>query len=124
MIDLLRRTAPWVAFLGLVGYVEVILITALLLFTWRAMGATGRLSSLLFAYVCEIALILLGAVSLRRYASAIGRILPGQEAAAVEEALEQQRFFWKLVGMVTLVCVLLLLVAGGFFLLGRGLMTV
>ena len=66
--------------------------------------------------LCLAAVIyLLPSLRLLKYANAIARLELAPDSASLEGALEQQRAFWRLVGVITIVSLLLygLLFVGG-----------
>jgi hypothetical protein len=66
--------------------------------------------------LCVAAVIyLLPSLRLLRYANAIARLELAADSAALEDALEHQRAFWRTVGVITIVSLLLygLLFVGG-----------
>lgn len=116
MLDSLAKTRPWVKFLAILGFVMV----GLLFLVTLGMGGYG---TWLFldgkregAMVAGIALfyLVIGVVYifpsryLWRYASSIGEAMEApSKTHAVEAALAHQKSFWKFVGIVSLISILL-----------------
>lgn len=101
----LAETRPWVravailmalsSGLGLFGAIGVF-------FVGRDHGASFALGKLVFQLPFFL-LSLLPAYFLFQYGSAIGTYLEGENVAALECALEQQKAFWKLVGILSVI---------------------
>lgn len=119
-LDLLRATKPWLRFLAVLGFIFVALIAwgslGLLAGSARLPGQLGAVGPVFGGIELLIALVyVMPCIFLFRYASAIGRMLEGAGAGALEDALCRQRAFWRYVGVLALVFVvleILLVVAG------------
>jgi hypothetical protein len=129
MLDSLNATRPWVKFVAIVGFVMIglMVLGALLMFAAGAMapspgpmgGAFGPIFGVL--YLLFAALYFFPCRYMYRYAKAIANI-PASGQGAMEEALRQQKSWWKFVGILTLILVVLYVVifvgAIGFGVLG------
>ena len=116
MLDALRKTKPWVRFLGILGFVMVglILLAAIgmlgvALFMGTTSGADGyMLAGLSVLYLAMAVLYIFPARYLYRYASAIETALKSpSKSLPIEQALQHQKSFWKFAGIITLVTILL-----------------
>lgn len=130
MLDSLRRTRPWVIFLAILGFI----LTAFMILggIWmfaafslidampaqqplpRVFGPTLGFGIGAAEIVAAVFMYLLPGIILFRYGSAIGRMAPGNIQVAVEDALARQKSFWKYLGilMIVLLVVYVLLIAG------------
>lgn len=122
-VEALRGTRPWVLLLSILGF----LFAALVFFAGLAVmlgggaflmgveggdaASGGMMFGLGLVYLLLALLYLVPSLYLYRYASRIARMLGGGGAAALVEALEQQRRFWRLAGIVALVMIVLYVVA-------------
>ena len=129
VVETLRRTKGWVRFMAVLGFVGAGLSLLVGLgFAAVSFVAGTRPSgqapapmpvTLLVGYallMCVAAVIyLFPSLRLLKYASAITRLELARDSGTLEAALEQQRAFWCLVGVISLVSILLygLLLVGG-----------
>jgi hypothetical protein len=106
IVDALRKTRPWVLFMGIM----ILLGCGLMVLGGIAMMAIGGLFgeaapfsglALGLVYLVMAALYLYPAIRLLRYASAIRTIDGPNQAGAIEDALVHQQAFWRFVGLVT-----------------------
>lgn len=114
-VEALRGTRPWVLLFSILGF----LFTALLVLGGLASllgggamfvsepgataGPAGMMVGLALVYLLMGLLYLLPSLYLYRYASRIAHLGEGGGATALVDALEQQRRFWRLAGIVVLV---------------------
>ncbi|HEX6203251.1 MAG TPA: DUF5362 family protein [Thermoanaerobaculia bacterium] len=122
-VEALRGTRPWVLLFSILGF----LVAALIFFAGLAVllgggafllggveggGAAsgGMMFGLGFVYLLLGFLYLVPSLYLYRYASRIARMLAGGGVAALVEALDQQRRFWRLAGIVAVVMIVLYVV--------------
>lgn len=111
MLDALNATRPWVKFLAILGFVVIafMVLAGLVMFVGFSVApATSKLPSFvgpalgILYLVLAVFCYLIPCLYLMRYANAITRIqVTGQ--AALEDALKQQKSFWKYVGIFTIV---------------------
>lgn len=116
-LDLLRKTRPWTRLLGVLGALGLgfILLAAL----FMAIGATPPFNAMppgprlvaALLYVLMAFLQLPPVIFLNRYASRITDLLATGTMAELEAALAAQKAFWKYVGILTLIGILLSVVA-------------
>ena len=116
MLDAMRGTKPWVL---LIGIVLIISAVFMVLGTFGIMMAgtigkealgteAGALLGVGAMYaVMSIIYIMMG-IYLFKYSSAIGRLLDSSSAVDMEEALNSQRKFWKVAGIITAVMLVLM----------------
>ena len=115
MLEALRATRPWVKFLSIVGFVICALLVLVSLALMGGMGA-GRDSypagfgvGFGIVYLLMVLLYFFPCLYLLHYANAIARI-PADGQRALEEALVKQKTFWKFIGILTAVVLVLELV--------------
>lgn len=126
-VEALRGTRPWVRLFSILGFLSAALMVMLGAGIMLGGGASifgdfgdeaapaGLMIAMGFAYLLIGLLYFLPCLYLFRYASRITRITEGGGEAALVDALDQQRRFWRLVGIYTLVMVgLYAVVAVGF----------
>jgi glycerol-3-phosphate acyltransferase PlsY len=113
-VEALRGTRPWVRLFSILGFFSAALMVAIgavvILgggasmfggFGGDGAAAVGMMIALGAFYVLIGLLYFLPCLYLFRYASRITRITEGGGAAALVDALDQQRRFWRLVGIYT-----------------------
>jgi hypothetical protein len=112
----LRGTKPWVRFLSVLGFIG----TGLGVLAGLGLGAAGGLGaglamseSLMFGmiYVLMALLYFFPSLQLHRYAGAIEDALRTRASAAVATALQKQQTFWRTVGIMMLVLIVLWVLA-------------
>lgn len=113
MIEALRQTRPWVLFLAILGFVGcgVFFLVGIAVMSMSALPGipqqdfpTGALGLI---YWILIPFYLVPSLKLMNYARSIQKLMSGGGAPALQEALVQQKSFWKLVGIFTLVMMVL-----------------
>jgi hypothetical protein len=116
-VDLLRQTRPWVLFMsvltflscGLVLVLSVVMVVAG--FVTSGSDAFPKFVGLL--YLPFGLLYVYPGIKLWKYASAIGRLVASRTAAELEVALAEQKSFWKYLGVMAAVVVVLYAVGIG-----------
>lgn len=129
MLEALRQTKPWARFMSIVGFVSIglMLLLAVIVAVAAAVmdlgSAAGTLIFILPAlYVVMAVIYLFPTIYLSRYASAIGdAVTLPSKSEAVERALTLQKSFWKFVGILALV--MLLIYIPGMILAAMGFRT-
>ena len=115
-LDSLRRTRPWVMFLGILAYVGagVIVVGSLFMAFGMSMarGARGGpnmsgLGLLVALYLAFAVVYVVVGVYLTRYASCINRVVATRYVTDLEAAMEIQRSFWKFMGILAIVIMVL-----------------
>lgn len=118
MLQAMRGTKGWVLLIGILLFISAALfvIIALGMLVGGAalgMGADaprGVMAGISGAYVLFGLLYLFLGLYLVKYSSAIGRLLSSGQSADLEDALDQQRKFWKLAGVLVLIMLVLMVV--------------
>lgn len=121
-LDSLKATRPWVKFLAIMGFIFtglMILIGLIFGLVGAALPAESGISGsfgrvLGIAYLVLAILYLMPCLYLIRYARAI-QAIPGTGQAAFEDALKNQKSFWKFMGimMVVVLCLYVLFIIFG-----------
>lgn len=124
--DILRRTQPWVRLMAIMLFISV----GVMILSGLAVGSLGlfsgepRMTALMVVYPLIGLVYLIPGIYLTRYASHIGGYLGNPQSAQLELALDAQRAFWKFVGILTMIAlVLTLLGLGGALLIPAVLRT-
>jgi hypothetical protein len=133
-LQYLQQTRPWVRFMSVLTFIGaglmavaagVMLLVGLLGGFASRGGAPGGVGGAVVGvltavlYIAMAVLYVPAGLYLWRYASAIKRLQAGFQPALLEEALEQQKSFWRFVGILTAIgvaiglAVLLLAIVGG-----------
>lgn len=109
--SMLRQTQPWVRFLSVLGFVcsALMLVVSLgIAIMTFARPRTDPIESLaLVVYILVGVLYFFPSLFLFRYASRINALWTTRSVRQLEDALEAQKSFWKFVGILMLVVVVL-----------------
>lgn len=118
VVKLLRSTKPWVRFLSVLGFIGLALlvlgcIAILVIPIGGSMGSMSFLPRLgaSAAYLLMGLLQFPAVLFLSRYASRIARLASSGDPSDLEDALRAQKSFWKYVGILTLVMMILYILA-------------
>ncbi|MBL0313337.1 MAG: DUF4339 domain-containing protein [Holophagaceae bacterium] len=117
VVGILKSTKPWVRFLSVLGFLGLALLVvgciAILAVPMGQMGSMtlGPRIAASFAYLLMGLLQLPAVLFLSRYASRIARLATSGDPNDLEDALRAQKSFWKYVGILTLVMMILYLIA-------------
>jgi hypothetical protein len=113
VIQVLQNTKPWVRLCSVIGFIctgFLLLFALVMLFGGAvmttqnaAMPFAGFQFILGFIYAAMGILYLFPSIKLWRYGSAILRLLSTRSNADLVDALDQQRSFWKFVGIMILI---------------------
>ncbi len=109
-IDILNQTRPWVQFMGVLGIIATILMAMMVLVLLGAALMDEAGSEVVGASIgYGIAACLYGILSLvlLRYASRIAQLSARPTAGQLNEALNAQKTFWRLIGIVTAVILIM-----------------
>ncbi len=121
----LDQTRPWVQFMAVIVFISaglMVLSGIVMLGISLAAGATagagasaspfGAVGGALLGmfYVALSLVYIVPGVYLARYAKAIKLLRTDGGAERIENALKQQRSFWRFVGIVTAICIILVIV--------------
>lgn len=113
--EIMRRTRPWVVFVGVLSLVGAgFLVCSLLFLLVVSVSAREALPTLIAvpAYGFGVILNLLLGIYLLRYASRIARYVAEPGEALLADALEAQRVYWKFIGILAIVAICLGVLAG------------
>jgi hypothetical protein len=109
MLDSLRQTKPWVRLLSVCGFITIGLMVIGGAFNMMGFSKTAAENSFIPFFllgICNMAMGILyffPSLFLFRFASSIGRLLDGGGTNEMEEALANQKSFWKFTGILTLI---------------------
>lgn len=114
VVGLLRSTKPWVRFLAVLGFIGLALLV-LGCFAILVIPLGGPMGSMplgprigaAFAYLLMGLVQFPAVLFLNRYAGRIARLAASGDAGDLEDALRAQKSFWKYVGILTLVMMIL-----------------
>jgi hypothetical protein len=125
MIEHLRATKPWVRLMSIILFISVALILSgavIILLVPTSMGGSGFSLLIAVVYLAMGALYLFPAYFLHQYASSIRNLEQGGGDVAMEEALRNQKSFWRFVGIMTLVVICIYAIVLVFVVLGAAMM--
>jgi hypothetical protein len=115
-LDALRATKPWVRFLGVLGIIGIVFMAlGGLVFLGLSQSSllpmpSGMRTVLPVAYLLMAGLQVPPVVYLNRYASRIARALISASPEDLTDALEAQKSFWRYMGILTLVMMIMYVV--------------
>ena len=125
-LQALAGTKPWVRLCSIMGFIGAgfMILAGLLMITSGAMvgmssrdaaGLAGLPVVMGITYIVLSIIYLFPALKLWKYGSAIVRLMSTGSTADLEAALDQQRGFWKFVGilMIIMIAITLLAMVGG-----------
>ncbi len=109
ILDTLRATKPWARFLAILGFIGTgFLVLGGLAIASGSLKAQVKLPDWIgFIYVVFAFLYLAPAIFLNGYASAIDTLLRDGTMRSLDAALRQQKSFWRFVGWMALLTVVL-----------------
>lgn len=109
MIDHLRATKPWVRLISIVLFIMsgLIIVGGLAMMLMPFQGGFGGGIGAFFGllYIAFGIIYFFPAYFLMKYASSINQLLQGGGDVAMEDALGNQKSFWKFSGIMTLVVI-------------------
>jgi len=109
MLTSLRQTRPWVKFLSILGFVSIFFVVVsgivnMFVFSKAAFGGSYGLAIFMGAInILMGVLYFFPSFFLFKFASSIARLSDGGGAGELEEALSNQKSFWKFFGIMALV---------------------
>lgn len=118
-VQALRETRPWVLLLAILGVIVTglmllggfgILVGGMMTAGSAGGSAMGLMAVMGVAYLLFALLYLYPVIKLFKYSAAISRLSRTGTVGDLEEALRQQRSFWRILGIVTLVVMALYVV--------------
>lgn len=123
IVDQLKRTRPWVFLISVVGFIFTALMatgTVGIFFGGGAammgsgmppgIGGSGLIMGMGAMYLVMTILYFVISLYLLKYAGAIKKFIASGTSEDMEHALKHQASFWKLVGILTLVTIVLMIV--------------
>lgn len=118
----LRKTRPWVLFIAILGFIftALVVVASIPMFLGGSMmggldtgvpgmPGTGFMVGMGVLYLLMGVIYFMASLYLLRYASAIKRAVTGLNASDLETALEAQASFWKLIGILSIVSIIVTL---------------
>ena len=128
----LRKTRPWVLFIAIIGFIftALMVVASVPMFLGGSMmggldagvpgmPGTGFMVGIGVMYLLMAVVYFMASLYLLRYASAIKRAVTGLNASDMESALEAQASFWKLIGILSIVSIVVTII---FMVVGIGSM--
>jgi len=115
---MLARTKGWVRFIGVLSFIGAAFVAlGMLAMVAFASKAGAVMLPIVVLYGAMVAFYIYAGLKLNGYASAITRLIYSGRVADLEDALDQQRAFWKFAGIMMLLFIILmfLAMAGGAF---------
>lgn len=114
VLSMLRQTQPWARFLSVLGYISSALLVFVGLIGFGAMtlgsGPPRPVGNLIFLVYFFIGILyFVPSLFLFRYASRIDALWTTRSVRQLEDALEAQKSFWKFVGILMLIVIVLYL---------------
>lgn len=109
MILSLRQTKPWVKIMSIIGFISMgfmVIAGAINMFTFSKLSSETTPLPIVFIGVINILMGLLyffPSLYLYKFSASISRLLEGGGLVEMEEALTNQKSFWKFVGILTLI---------------------
>ena len=111
IIEAMSQTRPWVVFLGILGFIGAGLLLlaglGLLLFGgFKQMGG-AEMGFISILYILFAVIYVFPSLYLYRYGASIKAMQQGYGVHALAEALGHQKSFWRLVGILSLIVVVI-----------------
>ena len=114
IIQALAGTKPWVRLCSIMGFIGAgfMILAGLMMMAGGAIGGSSNSSMrglgwmqtfMGVIYIALSVMYLFPSLKLWKYGTAIIRLMSSQSAADLEQALVEQRGFWKFVGIVVLI---------------------
>ena len=120
MIEAMRGTKSWVMLIGVLMFIAAaftVLAALMMMFGSSMMSRSpagappaALLTGMGAAYLLFSLIYVFLGLHLVKYASAIGRLLASGQSADMEDALNQQRRFWKLSGVLALIMIVVFVI--------------
>lgn len=125
-IELLNQTRPWVSLMGVLLWIGTVLMGIGSVFVILGGLMAGQFGMFFIGGLYIVFTVVYGylARSLTGYAGRINRLNASESVADLEDAIESQKNFWRTVGILTLVGIVLYIVfiammLAGFAFLGN-----
>jgi hypothetical protein len=109
MLTSLRQTKPWARFLSILGFISISFMVIGGTINIFVLSGDNSQNSFLQVILLGTLNILMGllylfpSLFLFKFSSAIGRLLDGGGSREMEEALSNQKSFWKFIGILTII---------------------
>lgn len=113
VLEHLRSTRPWVKFCSLSGYITALFIIIIDVLTVKKMlGNFNQTQVILLAffYFVLAALFIIPSLRLSKYERSITRLIVSNRIEDLELAIAHQRAFWKQMGIMILILLVLYLI--------------
>ena len=119
MIEALRGTKSWVMLIGVLMFVAAVftvLAAVMMMFGSAVMVGKGQpmppgvFLGIGIVYLVTAAIDFFLGLYLVKYGSAIGRLLASGQSSDMEDALNHQRKFWKLGGILALIMIVMFVI--------------
>ena len=116
MLFSLKQTKPWTKLISIIGFIYVGFMIIFGIggsFMFSRFGSSNSFPSSITLTVIYLLLGILyffPCLFLFRFSSSIGRLLEGGGAAEMEEALVNQKSFWKFVGILAIISIIMAIV--------------
>jgi hypothetical protein len=110
----LAGTRPWVRLCSIFGfiYTGLFLLIAIVIMTSSAFGRMGGMEILIGGiYLVVAAVFLFPSIKLWKFGSSIVRLMQSSRVVDLEDALHQQRGFWKFTGIMVIIALALLVLS-------------
>ena len=111
VLGALRGTKGWVRFMAVLGFIAcaLMLLAAFAMFAAPFVGlrASGLSSGIGLLYLVLTGVYFFLALRLNQYASRIGKFLLAPDGQRLASALDAQRSFWKCLGIMTIIIMVL-----------------
>jgi len=118
VVQLLAQTRPWVKLVSVLFFIALGLMVIAFVFIFAAIGGLGRSEKLAMTAFIPLGILMLlylpPTLFLWQYAGHIRRLQAGGGMRSLEEALASQKSFWKYVGILAVVVLVLYFVGIGF----------
>ncbi len=112
-IQLLSETRPWVSLIGILMWIAVIFMGIASIIIMLVALFTGDIESIIVGFFYVIPTVVSGimAKALTGYASKINSLIATERLVDLEEALRSQKTYWKTMGIVTVVYIVMFILA-------------
>jgi hypothetical protein len=112
MLLSLRQTKPWTMLVSIVGFIYVGFMVILGIGSMFMLSMFDRTNSVLSGmlgavYIIMAVVYFFPTLFLFKFSSSLGRLIDGGGATEMEEALLNQKSFWKFIGILTVVGIVL-----------------
>jgi len=130
-IEYLRRTAPWLKFFSILGFIASSLI---FIAPFLSLGASGLMKEMnqtgaigigvmFFMYIAISILTFFPSKYLFNYADKIKGFIQTNDTSIIETAFLMQMKYWRLIGIISIICLSIIPISLIAFVIGDVLMT-